>query len=75
MAVRAAEALEALTEAYRQRDSMTPLIGTEPSFTALHAEPPLAELPGKMGSVCELWTVTIIAAFTMFLNQPLFSMM
>jgi DNA-binding winged helix-turn-helix (wHTH) protein/TolB-like protein/Tfp pilus assembly protein PilF len=49
MAGRAAEAMAALNEAYLQRDIMMPLIGTEPSFAALHADPRFAELLGKMG--------------------------
>src|ERR1700722_4906501 len=44
MAGRAAEALAALNEAYRQRDVMMPLLGTEPSFATLHADPRFAEL-------------------------------
>ena len=49
IAGRAAEALEALNEAYRQRDTMMPLIGTEPSFARLHADPRFAQLLAKMG--------------------------
>jgi len=49
MAGRAGEALAALNEAYQQRDVMMPLIGTEPSFAPLHADPRFAELLAKMG--------------------------
>jgi DNA-binding winged helix-turn-helix (wHTH) protein/TolB-like protein len=49
MAGRAAEALAALNDAYRQHDMMMPLIGTEPSFATLHADARFAELLAKMG--------------------------
>jgi DNA-binding winged helix-turn-helix (wHTH) protein/TolB-like protein len=48
MAGRTAEALAALNEAYQQRDVMMPLLGTEPSLAALHADPRFAELLAKM---------------------------
>ncbi len=49
MAGRAVEALAALHQAYQQRDVMMPLIGTEPSFATLHADPRFADLLAKMG--------------------------
>ncbi len=47
IAGRAAEALEALNEAYRQRDTMMPLIGTEPSFATLHGDPDSSNCSGR----------------------------
>jgi len=43
-----AKALDALDKAYADRNTMLPLLKTEPSFAALHAEPRFQELARKL---------------------------
>ena len=43
-----AKALDALNQAYTDRSIMMPLLKTEPSFAALHAEPSFQELARKL---------------------------
>jgi hypothetical protein len=44
-----AKALDTLDKAYAGRSIMMPLLKTEPSFAALHAEPRFQELARKLG--------------------------
>jgi TolB-like protein len=49
LAGRAAEALDALNEAYQQRNIMMPMVATEPAFAALHGNARFGDLLRKMG--------------------------